>query len=94
MVSALSIDPRASDERLLETALREDRVLVTQDKDFGELVFVQGHPHGPVVRMVEFTVDEQVHAIGELLEHHAHELDGQVIVTIAHDRIRIRRRTP
>ena len=92
VISALSIDPRASDERLLEFALSEDRALITEDKDFGELMFVQGRLHGPVVRVVELTVDEQVRAIGELLEEHSLELTGQVIVTIARGRIRVRRR--
>jgi predicted nuclease of predicted toxin-antitoxin system len=90
--SAVSIDPRASDDQLLECALRDDRVLVTEDKDFGELIFVQARPHGPVVRLVELSVDEQVRAIGELLSQYAHELTGNVIITVARGRIRIRRR--
>ena len=92
VVSAIAIDPRMSDDRLLEVALREDRVLVTEDKDFGEIMFVQEHPHGPLVRLVELSVDEQVQAIGELLERYAHELSGPVVVTISSGRIRIRRR--
>jgi predicted nuclease of predicted toxin-antitoxin system len=67
VVSAYSIDPRAADDRLLEIAMREDRVVVTEYKDFGELLFVQGQPHGPVIRLVELTVDEQVRAMSELL---------------------------
>lgn len=59
VLSALAIDPRASGERLLEFALRDNRVLVAEDKDFGELMFVQNQPHGPVVRLVELSVDEQ-----------------------------------
>jgi predicted nuclease of predicted toxin-antitoxin system len=62
VVSALAIDPSASDERLMALALQEDRVLLTEDKDFGELVFVQARPHGPLVRVVELSVDEQVRA--------------------------------
>ena len=42
VVSALAIDPSASDEHLLALALQEDRVLLTEDKDFGEIVFVHG----------------------------------------------------
>jgi len=91
VVSALEIDPRASDERLLEFALLDERVLITEDKGFGELVFVQGRPHGPVVRVVELSVDEQVDAIGELLKNYSHELTGSIIVTITRGRIRIRR---
>jgi predicted nuclease of predicted toxin-antitoxin system len=88
VVSALAIDPSASDEHLLQ----EDRVLLTEDKDFGELVFVQARPHGPLLRVVELSVDEQVGAVGELLEQHLHELTGPVIVTVTRGRVRIRRR--
>ena len=91
VVSGLSIDPRASDEFLLDVALRDDRVLVTEDKDFGELVFVQRLPHGPIVRLVELTVDQQVQALAELLDRHAAGLIGPVVVTITRGRIRIRR---
>ena len=77
----------------MDVARQEDRVLITQDKDFGELVFVQNRQHGPLVRVVELSVVEQVQAIGELLEQHKHELMGQVLVTITRGRIRIRRRT-
>ena len=90
-LSALAIDPRASDEQLLAFALQDDRVLVTEDKDFGELVFVRKLPHGPIVRLVELTVNEQVRAVDELLEQHAAALVGGVVVTVTRGRIRIRR---
>ena len=90
-LSALAIDPRASDEQLLAFALQDDRVLVTEDKDFGELVFVRKLPHGPIVRVVELTVNEQVRAVDELLEQHAAALVGGVVVTVTRGRIRIRR---
>lgn len=90
-LSAVTIHPRASDERLMASALDEDRVLITADKDFGELVFVRKLPHGPIVRMVELTVDEQVRGLGELLDRRADALAGPVIVTLTRGRIRIRR---
>jgi predicted nuclease of predicted toxin-antitoxin system len=93
VASALSVDPKASDERLIEIALREDCLLVTEDKDFGELIFVHRLPHGPIVRLVELTVDEQVAAMAELLARHGTELTGSVLVTVARGRIRIRRPT-
>jgi predicted nuclease of predicted toxin-antitoxin system len=46
VVSALAIDPKASDESLLDLARNDNRVLITEDKDFGELVFVRNVPHG------------------------------------------------
>jgi predicted nuclease of predicted toxin-antitoxin system len=91
VVSAVAIDPRASDDRLLALALEDQRVLVTKDKDFGELVFVRKLSHGPIVRLVELSVDEQVNGMAELPEHHADVLTGPVLVTLTHSRIRIRR---
>jgi len=91
VLSVLAIDPKASDERIMNQALQDDRVLVTEDKDFGELIFVRKLPHGPMVRLVELTVDEQVNGVAELLERHADELTGPVVVTVTRGRIRIRR---
>lgn len=39
----------ATDEAVLTTASSEQRVLLTQDKDFGELVFALGTPSSGVV---------------------------------------------
>jgi predicted nuclease of predicted toxin-antitoxin system len=91
VLSAMVVDPRASDERLMALALQDERVLVTEDKDFGELVFVRKLPHGPIVRLVELTVDQHVSGMSELLERNAAEVAGPVIITITRGRIRIRR---
>ena len=91
VVSALTVDPKASDERLLALAFQEDRVLLTEDRDFGELVFVRKLPHGPIVRLVELSVDEQIAGMGELLQRDSRELEGAVIVTVTRGCIRIRR---
>ena len=60
VLSALAVDPKASDQRLMDAALQQGRVLVTEDKDCGELVFIHRLPHGPIVRWVNLMVDEQV----------------------------------
>jgi len=91
VISAVSLDPKASDDRLMAAALRDERVFVTEDKDFGELVFVRKLPHGPIVRLVELAVEDQVHGMAELLEDYAADLTGAVIVTVTRGRIRIRR---
>ncbi|MCL5267406.1 MAG: DUF5615 family PIN-like protein [Bacteroidetes bacterium] len=35
---------------ILQRAYEEDRILVTADKDFGDLVFVFEHPHPAIIR--------------------------------------------
>jgi predicted nuclease of predicted toxin-antitoxin system len=91
VLTASEIDPRCPDDRLLVEALNNGRVLVTADKDFGELIYVEKHPHGPIVRLVELSIDDQVKAIRELLLHRKEDLVGQVIVTVTRGRVRIRR---
>jgi len=48
-VSVYDVDSGAPDPRVLARALAEDRILVTSDKDFGELVFRDGQAHAGVI---------------------------------------------
>lgn len=41
--------PSATDEEVLKKAEEEDRILITDDKDFGELVFRLGKPSKGVI---------------------------------------------
>ena len=88
--SALDIDPRAPDETLLAIALREARVLVTEDKDFGELVFVRRLPHPTIVRLIEMKIDDQVTAMRELLTHYTTALEVGAVLVVTRDRVRVR----
>jgi len=36
--------PSATDDEVLEKAEKDDRILITDDKDFGELIFRLGRP--------------------------------------------------
>ena len=65
VLSALERDPRAADEELLALALEEQRIPVTEDEDFGELVFVRRLPHPCVIRFVDMPVVEKVAAMRE-----------------------------
>lgn len=91
VVSVFAVDPKASDEEVMNEALREGRVLITEDKDYGELLFVRRLPHGPIIRLIELAVDEQVQALGDFLDQRASELQGRVLVTISRTRVRVRR---
>jgi predicted nuclease of predicted toxin-antitoxin system len=37
------IMPRADDSEVIELAVREKRIVVTEDKDFGQLIYAYGH---------------------------------------------------
>lgn len=89
--SAFEVDPVASDENLLLLAQREDRILITEDKDFGRLIFLRKLPPGTIVRLVEMTVGSQIKAISELLDQHPDALASPALITVTAKRIRIRR---
>ena len=81
VLSALEETPRAADEELLALAMEENRILITEDKDFGELVFVRRLPHPCIIRFVEMQVSENVPALRELIESHRDAIrEGTLIV--------------
>jgi predicted nuclease of predicted toxin-antitoxin system len=49
VVAVADIAPRADDEAVAHLAAREARILITEDKDFGQLVFAQKEPSGGVI---------------------------------------------
>lgn len=89
-MSARRLGPRATDEDLLALAYREGRILVTDDKDFGELVFVQRLPHPCIVRFVEMRVSEKVAAMRRLIEQHGQAMGRGVLIVVTRERVRLR----
>ena len=90
VLSALESNPRAMDEELLALATDEQRIIITEDKDFGELVFVRRLPHPCIVRLVEMPVAEKVAAMRELIESHPDAMHEKVLIVVTRNRIRIR----
>ncbi|MCY4164746.1 MAG: DUF5615 family PIN-like protein [Gammaproteobacteria bacterium] len=91
VVSVLERMPHAPDEAVLALALEENRVLVTEDNDFGELVFLQGLPHAGIVRLVDMTPAERADIMRFLLETYTDAMRDGAIIVVTKDRIRIRR---
>ncbi len=82
------VDP--GDEEILERARLETRVLVTLDKDFGELAIVHQLPHCGIVRLVAMSTSRQVEMCLAVLSRYASQLEAGGIVTVDTHRIRIR----
>jgi predicted nuclease of predicted toxin-antitoxin system len=83
-------DPRASDETVLSMAHEEGSIVITEDKDFGELIAVQRRPHSGIIRFLELSVSEQVIAMQEVLNHYRGELESGAIMVVTRGRIRVR----
>ena len=64
------IDPRMLDRHILKIAVTEKRMVITMDKDFGELVYNSGLAHGGVLllRIEDARSNEKVKIIADILE--------------------------
>ncbi len=83
-----SEDP--GDEEILATAYREGRILITLDRDFGELAIVRGIPHCGILRLVNLSSRQQSGVCLRVLTLYSDELASGAIVTAELGRVRIR----
>jgi predicted nuclease of predicted toxin-antitoxin system len=83
--------PGIHDTDVLEIARQEDAVLVTTDKDFGELIFRQGRVAGGVIllRLAGLSTHEKADACAEAIKNHATEIRASFTV-ISPRMVRIR----
>lgn len=84
------LDDDPGDDEILAQAHREHRILVTLDKDFGELAILRGHPHCGIVRLVDIAARQQGAICQQVLAVYGHELLLGAIVTVESSRVRIR----
>lgn len=78
------------DHEILARAHSSERVLVTLDKDFGELAIVQGQAHAGLIRLTGLRLAFHADAILRVLGQHAATLAGGGVVTVERGRVRVR----
>jgi predicted nuclease of predicted toxin-antitoxin system len=78
------------DPAILERAYREGRVLITHDKDFGELAILHQHPHVGIVRIIDIPVTELSYVCQRTVTFYARELADGAILTVENRRTRVR----
>ena len=86
------IIPAASDERVLELAEREERILITNDKDFGELIFRLNRPSSGVIflRLKVDSPENRQRYVLHLIENLPEKLRFNFVV-VTESKIRIKR---
>jgi predicted nuclease of predicted toxin-antitoxin system len=93
-VTVVAVDhpPSLPDSEVLAIALRERRVLVTEDRDFGELIFRERQAHAGVLflRLPPMELEAKVAIVRRALSTHADDLNEFVVVTRRN--VRVRRR--
>ncbi len=86
------IDPRMEDEEIVRTAVSEDRMVVTMDKDFGELVYHFSMRHCGVLllRLEDATGTEKLQVVRHIMENYSSRIRNCFCV-YQNDRLRIRK---
>ena len=72
---------------MLELAASENRVLITIDTDFGELVYLHDLPHAGLVRLPDVPAERRIALMAAVIDHHGQALG-------ASDRHNTRRENP
>ncbi len=82
VISVRDIDPRMTDAEILNRAVKDDRIVVTQDKDFGELIYNSGKLHAGVLllRMEGESRESRSKLFQEIIEKHIHILANHFCV--------------
>ncbi len=88
MDTEIGKDP--GDEAIIKKAFDEGWVLVTADKDFGELVFVFSKPHSTIIRLVDIPAKEQGRFLLRLIETHKNDIEKKALITVERFRVRVR----
>lgn len=95
-VSAVAeVSPRAEDPDVVDLAVSDDRLLLTEDKDFGRLVFADRRASGGVI-LLRFPAGarrEAPDAVVSVVESHGTKLNGCFTV-VQPGRLRIRAHPP
>ena len=93
VLSVAEMEPGIPDDVVLDRANTEVAMLITGDKDFGELAYRQSLVHHGVilVRLAGLPGSRKAEILIHLLEEHFHELAGSFTV-VSPGMVRIRKR--
>ncbi len=78
------------DASVLSCARTAGQVVITLDKDFGELAVVRRQPHAGIVRLVGLPTAQQAPIAAATLTRYAEELGRGALVTAESGRTRVR----
>jgi len=78
------------DEAIIRLAYKENRILITLDKDFGELAIFRRVPHRGIIRIVDHSATELGDTSLRILRKYKKDLLNSALVTVDKQKIRVR----
>lgn len=86
------IEPKMEDEKILEWAVQEQRIIVTTDNDFEQMVWQQQKSHCGILRLENVPCKEREVLLKDTLQYHSQDLRAGKIVIALRNKFRIRQR--
>jgi predicted nuclease of predicted toxin-antitoxin system len=84
-------DPKMSDRKILDWAVKEQRIIITTDNDFEEMIWREGVPHYGVLRLENLPRSERIRLLSNVLDLHSRDLEGGAIVIASSTKFRVRK---
>ena len=88
-VSVIESMKGASDEEIVQKAIEENRVIVTNDKYFGRLAGFNKLPGMILLRLSDESIENKVKIVSFILTSHSDAVLGNVII-VSETKIRVR----
>ncbi|MBX3016204.1 MAG: DUF5615 family PIN-like protein [Caldilineaceae bacterium] len=92
VVQVTTVDERMKDTDILQWAVREQRVILTTDQDFEELIWRESRLHCGLLRSENVPRAERKRLLADTLHHYSQALAEGAIVIALSRKTRIRRR--
>jgi predicted nuclease of predicted toxin-antitoxin system len=91
VVSIFNDMPSVTDDIVLQKAFQEKRILITGDKDFGDMVFRQSRQHCGIVllRLLDQFTPNKIRVLEWLLNNHLQDVANNFIVVNENLAVRI-----
>jgi predicted nuclease of predicted toxin-antitoxin system len=85
------VDRKMSDSEILNWAVREERIIITTDSDFEQMIWLQARQHCGVLRLENLPRSERISLLQDVLSSYGQDLESGAVVIETKQKIRIRR---
>ena len=89
VLEARNLGEDPGDRALLEMAASSNRVVITIDTDFGELIYLHNVPHAGLVRLPDVPAEQRIDLVAEIISRHRQVLENRAVVTVRGEHIRV-----
>jgi predicted nuclease of predicted toxin-antitoxin system len=90
VISVSNVNPKMADDDIIAWAVREERIIITTDVDFEQMIWLQQKSHRGVLRLENLPRLERKKLLQEVLIKHGQDLESRAVVIATKQKIRIR----